>query len=60
MGRSLGVFYADDGLIGSQDTKWIQGDLDVLIGLFRRFGLITNVEKSKTMTSQTGMIHTGI
>ena len=30
----LGVFYAKDGLLGLQDSEWLQGYLNVLIGLF--------------------------
>ena len=56
----MGVFYADDGIIGSRDPEWLQGDKNVLFGIFRRFRLMTNVEKSKTMTFQLGVIHTGM
>ena len=31
---SIGVFYADNGLIGSSDLEWLQGAINVLIGLF--------------------------
>ena len=31
VGMSMGMFYADDGLIGSLDLKFIQGYLNVLI-----------------------------
>ena len=31
LGMSMGVFYVDDGLIGSLDLKLIQGALNVLI-----------------------------
>ena len=37
--RSLGVFYADYGIIGSREPECLQGALEVLIGLFRRIGL---------------------
>ena len=42
VGRSMGVFYADDGLIESRDSKWIQGSLNLLIGLFQWIGLMKN------------------
>ena len=41
-GRSLVMLYADDGILGSQYPEWIQGDLNVLIGLFQRIGLADN------------------
>ena len=34
VGRSLGGFYAHDGILGSQDPEWIQGALNVLIRMF--------------------------
>ena len=56
----MGVFYADDGIILSRGPEWVQGVINVLIRLFRRFGLISNVEKSKTKTCQPGVICTGM
>ena len=56
----MGVFYADDGIILSRGPEWVQGVINVLIRLFRRFGLISNVEKSKIMTCQPGVICTGM
>ena len=37
------VFYSDDGMIGSRDAEWLQVDINVIIGLFRRVGLMANV-----------------
>ena len=34
IGRCLGVFYADDGMVGSIDTEWLQHSINVLVGLF--------------------------
>ena len=34
VGRTMRVFYADDGIIGSQETEWFQGSPNVLISLF--------------------------
>ena len=48
--RCMGVFYEDHGMIGLRYPEWIQGVIDVLIGLFRRVCLMANVEKSNTMT----------
>ena len=36
VGRCLGLFYVDDGVVGLRDTERHQGALNVLIGLFRR------------------------
>ena len=60
VGSIVGVLYADDGLIGSQDTEWIVGGISILIGLFRRIGLMANVAKSKNMTCQPGTIRSGM
>ena len=50
MGRSLVVFYAENGILGSQDMEWLQGPLNVLIYLLRWIGLIRNIARSKIMT----------
>ena len=52
VGRILGVFYASDVLLGYQDPEWLQGALNVLIGLFWNIGMASNVAKSKIMTFQ--------
>ena len=46
----MGVFYANEGMIGSWDPEWLQGAINILIGLFIRVGIMANVAKSKTMT----------
>ena len=58
--RSMGLFYADDILIGWQDLEWLQGSLNVLIRIFRRVSLMGNVANSNTMTFQLGEIITGM
>ena len=52
----MGLFYADEGMIGSRVPELIQREIDVIIGLLIRFGLMANVAKSKTMTFQSGAI----
>ena len=52
VGKFLGLFYASDGMVGFLDPEWLQGDLNMLIGLFRRYGLVVNITKSKAMTCQ--------
>ena len=32
--RCLGVFYADDGMVGSRDSEWLQHLMNILVGLF--------------------------
>ena len=54
--RSLGLFYTDDSVVGSWYPEWIQGALNVLIGLLCRYRLVENVAKSKAMTCQLGTL----
>ena len=56
----LGLFYADGNVVGSRDLEWLQGAMNVLIGLFRRYGLVTNFVKSKAMTCQPGTLQSGM
>ena len=56
VGRSLGVFYTNDDILGSQDQECIQVEINVSIGMFHRIGLLAKVDKSKTMTCQPGEI----
>ena len=46
------VLYSENGLIGSQELEWIQGDLSVIIGLFHQIGLMANVSRFKMMMCQ--------
>ena len=57
---SLGVSYADDVILGSQDQEWLQGTLKLLIILLRWIGLSDNVTKSKSMTCQPGETRSGM
>ena len=59
-GRCLGVLYANDGMVGSRDSDWLQHLMNVLIGLFRQYGLTANVSKYRTMKSQPGALRLGI
>ena len=60
LGWCMGAFYEDYGTIGSRDPEWIQGDTNVLIEIFRRVGIMSNVAKYKTTTCQLGVTCTGI
>ena len=58
--RCLGVFYANDGMVGSQDADWLQQLMNVLVSFFQRYGLAANVAKSRTMTCQPGLLRSGM
>ena len=60
IGRSLGVFYANVGIVGSIDSEWLQHLTNFLAGLFRRYGLAANVPKSRMMTCQPGALRSDI
>ena len=55
-GCYLGVLYDNNGMVGSRDSDWLQHDMNVLVGLFRRYGLVANVVKSRTMTCHPGAL----
>ena len=42
-------FYADNGMVASSDSAWLQGAFNALVGLFDRVGLRTNGWKSVSM-----------
>ena len=50
VGWFLGVFYSGDGMVVSRNPDWLQYATNILVGLFRRYGLAANVAKSCTMT----------
>ena len=50
VGMCMGLLYADSGMVGSRYPEWIQGALNMLISLFRWYGLVVNLENSKAMT----------
>ena len=52
IGRCVGFFYADNGMVGSIGSYRLQHAMNILVGLFRRYGLADNIEKSLTMTCQ--------
>ena len=60
VGRCTGMIYAGDSLVGSRDPEGLQGALNVLIGLFRKYGLVANIAKSKDMMCQPGDIQYGM
>ena len=60
VGRCLWVFYSDDSMVGSRDPDWMKYLMNVLIGLFRRYGLMANVNKSRSMTCQPRALRSGM
>lgn len=52
----LVLFYVDDALITSTDSKWLQRATEKLSELFERMGLKTNTSKTKAMTCFPGYI----
>ena len=50
IGRCLVLLYADYGVVGLRDPEWIQGALNVLVGLFHWYILVVIVAKSKAVT----------
>ena len=43
------VFYADDGMVVSSESAWLQGAFNALVAIFDRVGLLTNVGKTVSM-----------
>ena len=56
VGSCLGFLYVNNGVVGSRDPQWLQVALNVLVGLFRRYGLVANVANSKAMKFQLGTL----
>ena len=54
VGQCLGLFYTNNSMVGSRYPEWLQGALNVLIILLKRYGLVTNVDKYKAMMCQPG------
>ena len=60
VGRCMVLFYADDRVVGSRDPERLQGEMNVLIVLFRRYGLVANYAKSKAIPCQLGILRFGM
>ena len=43
------IFYANGGKIAGRDHLWVQDAISVMVAIFRRMGLETNLENTKTM-----------
>ena len=60
VGRYLGVFYADDGMVGSKDAEWIKHLMNVLVGLFWWYYFAASANKYRMMTYQPDTLRSGI
>ena len=60
VGHCLGVFCANDSMVGYRDSEWLQHLMNVLVGLFRRYGIAANVANFRTMTCQPGALRSGM
>ena len=49
-------FYADDGRISGRDPIWVQAVLTTMVRIFVRYGLQTNLDKTKAMICTPGFI----
>ena len=58
--RCVGFFYADDGMVGSRNPDWMKYKMNVLVELFRRYGLVSNAAKSHKMTCEPRELRAGI
>ena len=43
------ILYADDGRIAGRDHIWVQYAVALTVAIFRRVGIKTNLEKTKSM-----------
>ncbi len=50
------IFYVDDAYLALRDPEFLQWVLDILVNLFARVGLETNVQKSQMMICMPGRI----
>jgi hypothetical protein len=58
MAAFFGIFYVDNANLASQDPEFLQRALDILVNLFARVGLKTNVKKTQTMICTPRRIQT--
>ena len=54
----VALFFVDDAFIASRNPAFLQRAMDVLVKLFDRVGLRTNVQKTKAVTFVPGKIRT--
>jgi hypothetical protein len=58
MALFFAIFYVDNAYLALRDPEFLQQVLDILVNLFARVGLETNVKKTQTMICTPGRIQT--
>jgi hypothetical protein len=58
MAAFFAIFYVDDAYLASRDPEFLQRALEILVDLFARVGLKTNLKKTQTMICKPGRIRT--
>jgi hypothetical protein len=58
MAAFFAIFYVDNTYLALRDPKFLQRALDILVNLFARVGLKTNMKKTQTMICTPGRIQT--
>ena len=58
--RCLGVFYSEHDVVVSCESDWMENTTSVIVGLFRRYSLATNIAKSRTMPFQPSALQAGM
>ena len=56
VGRCLVVFYADNVMFVTWESDWLHNVLNVIISLFRRYGIVINIAKSRMIACQPGAL----
>ena len=60
VGRCLGVFYVNDGMVGSRYSEWLHHLMNVLVRSFWWYGRVAKIAKSRTMMCQPGALRSGM
>ena len=58
--QCLRVFYAKYDMVSSHNSDWLHHSMNVLVGLFIRYGLAANIAKSHKMTCHPGALQVGM
>ena len=58
MSTFFAIFYVNEAYLASRDAEFLQHTLDLLVSIFERVGLETNVSKMQTMICTPGRIRT--
>ena len=45
VGQCVRVLYAKNGMVGSHNLDWLHHTMNILVGLFIRYGLAANIAK---------------